>query len=205
MILSRTHSRSRFSSPLRVTMVLRALTTPAARRPRRSSRSVPMALPGALPDVRRGRAQGSARASTISPGRSAGGSSAGSRDSEGRTTARGSSRPACTRRRPSACSERSSSSPSLGAFAVARARRRLPVARPAHAARHRRRRRPGLDRSRRSSSTRAARKRREQVERALPDLIDLLVVTLEAGLSFPQSLRLAAPEDQGAARVARSD
>ena len=39
-----------------------------------------------------------------------------------------------------------------------------------------------------------ARKRREQVERALPDLIDLLVVTLEAGLSFPQSLRLAAPK-----------
>jgi tight adherence protein C len=36
-----------------------------------------------------------------------------------------------------------------------------------------------------------ARKRREQVERGLPDLIDLLVVTLEAGLSFPQSLRLA--------------
>ena len=35
------------------------------------------------------------------------------------------------------------------------------------------------------------RKRRDQVERALPDLIDLLVVTLEAGLSFPQSLRLA--------------
>jgi len=39
-----------------------------------------------------------------------------------------------------------------------------------------------------------ARKRRQQVERALPDLIDLLVVTLEAGLSFPQSLRLAAPK-----------
>jgi tight adherence protein C len=37
-----------------------------------------------------------------------------------------------------------------------------------------------------------ARKRRNQVERGLPDLIDLLVVTLEAGLSFPQSLRLAA-------------
>jgi tight adherence protein C len=36
-----------------------------------------------------------------------------------------------------------------------------------------------------------ARKRREQIERGLPDLIDLLVVTLEAGLSFPQSLRLA--------------
>ena len=34
-------------------------------------------------------------------------------------------------------------------------------------------------------------KRRDLVERALPDLIDLLVVTLEAGLSFPQSLRLA--------------
>lgn len=37
-----------------------------------------------------------------------------------------------------------------------------------------------------------ARKRREQVERGLPDLIDLIVVTLEAGLSFAQSLRLAA-------------
>jgi tight adherence protein C len=37
-----------------------------------------------------------------------------------------------------------------------------------------------------------AKKRRQQVERGLPDLIDLLVVTLEAGLSFPQSLRLAA-------------
>jgi tight adherence protein C len=37
-----------------------------------------------------------------------------------------------------------------------------------------------------------ARKRRDQIERGLPDLIDLLVVTLEAGLSFPQSLRLAA-------------
>ncbi len=37
-----------------------------------------------------------------------------------------------------------------------------------------------------------AKKRREQVERGLPDLIDLLVVTLEAGLSFPQSLRLSA-------------
>jgi tight adherence protein C len=37
-----------------------------------------------------------------------------------------------------------------------------------------------------------ARKRREQVERGLAELIDLLVVTLEAGLSFPQSLRLAA-------------
>ena len=37
-----------------------------------------------------------------------------------------------------------------------------------------------------------ARQRRNQVERGLPDLIDLIVVTLEAGLSFPQSLRLAA-------------
>jgi tight adherence protein C len=38
---------------------------------------------------------------------------------------------------------------------------------------------------------RKARKRREQIEKDLPDLIDLVVVTLEAGLSFPQSLRLA--------------
>ena len=37
-----------------------------------------------------------------------------------------------------------------------------------------------------------AKQRRNQVERGLPDLMDLLVVTLEAGLSFPQSLRLAA-------------
>jgi len=37
-----------------------------------------------------------------------------------------------------------------------------------------------------------ARKRRELIERGLPNLIDLLVVTLEAGLSFPQSLRLSA-------------
>lgn len=36
-----------------------------------------------------------------------------------------------------------------------------------------------------------AKKRREQIEKDLPDLIDLIVVTLEAGLSFPQSLRLA--------------
>jgi tight adherence protein C len=34
-------------------------------------------------------------------------------------------------------------------------------------------------------------KRKEQIEKDLPDLIDLIVVTLEAGLSFPQSLRLA--------------
>lgn len=39
---------------------------------------------------------------------------------------------------------------------------------------------------------RRGRHRRNQIERGLPDLIDLLVVTLEAGLSFPQSLRLAA-------------
>jgi tight adherence protein C len=33
--------------------------------------------------------------------------------------------------------------------------------------------------------------RRDQIERSLPDLIDLLVVTIEAGLSFNQGLRLA--------------
>ncbi len=38
---------------------------------------------------------------------------------------------------------------------------------------------------------RTARERRDQIEKGLPDLIDLIVVTLEAGLSFPQSLRLA--------------
>ena len=35
------------------------------------------------------------------------------------------------------------------------------------------------------------RKRKDAIEKGLPDLIDLIVVTLEAGLSFPQSLRLA--------------
>ena len=39
---------------------------------------------------------------------------------------------------------------------------------------------------------RRARTRRDRIEKDLPDLIDLLVVMLEAGLSFPQSLRLAA-------------
>ena len=39
---------------------------------------------------------------------------------------------------------------------------------------------------------RRARGRRDRIEKDLPDLIDLLVVMLEAGLSFPQSLRLAA-------------
>jgi tight adherence protein C len=42
-----------------------------------------------------------------------------------------------------------------------------------------------------------ARSRRDSVERTLPDLIDLLVVTLEAGLSLPQSLRLASSRIQG--------
>ena len=35
------------------------------------------------------------------------------------------------------------------------------------------------------------RARRDQIERSLPDLIDLLVVTIEAGLSFNQGLKLA--------------
>jgi tight adherence protein C len=38
---------------------------------------------------------------------------------------------------------------------------------------------------------RTARERRDRIEKDLPDLIDLIVVTLEAGLSFAQSLRLA--------------
>ena len=40
------------------------------------------------------------------------------------------------------------------------------------------------------------RKRQAEIEKGLPDLIDLIVVTLEAGLSFPQSLRLAATKVQ---------
>jgi tight adherence protein C len=39
---------------------------------------------------------------------------------------------------------------------------------------------------------RRARIRRERIEKDLPDLIDLIVVSLEAGLSFPQSMRMAA-------------
>jgi tight adherence protein C len=41
---------------------------------------------------------------------------------------------------------------------------------------------------------RRARLRHEQVDRQLPELIDLLVVTLEGGLSFSGSMRLAARE-----------
>lgn len=41
---------------------------------------------------------------------------------------------------------------------------------------------------------RKARKRIETLDRALPDLIDLLCVMIEAGLSFPQALRLAADQ-----------
>ena len=60
--------------------------------------------------------------------------------------------------------------------------------------------RPRHRRSRRASSAGSSRslivnsrirKRKDQIEKGLPDLIDLIVVTLEAGLSFPQSLRLA--------------
>jgi tight adherence protein C len=42
------------------------------------------------------------------------------------------------------------------------------------------------------------RRRRDEIERTLPDVIDLLVVTLEAGLSLPQSLRLASSRLRGA-------
>jgi tight adherence protein C len=41
---------------------------------------------------------------------------------------------------------------------------------------------------------RKARKRLQEIDRRLPDLIDLLTVMVEAGLSFSASLRLAAPE-----------
>jgi tight adherence protein C len=41
------------------------------------------------------------------------------------------------------------------------------------------------------------RARRDAIERTLPDVIDLIVVTLEAGLSLPQSLRLASSRLRG--------
>ena len=41
---------------------------------------------------------------------------------------------------------------------------------------------------------RKARKRIETIDRALPDLIDLLCVMIEAGLSFPAALRLASEQ-----------
>ena len=41
---------------------------------------------------------------------------------------------------------------------------------------------------------RKARQRIETLDRALPDLIDLLCVMIEAGLSFPQALRLASDQ-----------
>jgi len=46
--------------------------------------------------------------------------------------------------------------------------------------------------------SRRGRLRLVQIDDALPDLIDLLVVTVEAGLSFAASLRLAAERVQGA-------
>jgi tight adherence protein C len=45
--------------------------------------------------------------------------------------------------------------------------------------------------------SRRARHRTEQIERELPELIDLLVVTLEAGLSFLASLHMAAERLRG--------
>jgi len=44
---------------------------------------------------------------------------------------------------------------------------------------------------------RQIRLRHEQIENELPDLIDLLVVTIEAGLSFPGAMRLASDRIQG--------
>jgi tight adherence protein C len=41
---------------------------------------------------------------------------------------------------------------------------------------------------------RAARKRVDTIDRSLPDLIDLLTVMIEAGLSFPAALRMAAEQ-----------
>ena len=43
-----------------------------------------------------------------------------------------------------------------------------------------------------------ARRRMEEIDRALPDLIDLLVVTVEAGLGFSSSLQVAADRMTGA-------
>jgi tight adherence protein C len=44
---------------------------------------------------------------------------------------------------------------------------------------------------------RKARQRLEQVDDMMPSLIDLLVVTLEAGVAFPQALRLASERIEG--------
>jgi tight adherence protein C len=44
---------------------------------------------------------------------------------------------------------------------------------------------------------RLARRRMDQIDRALPDLVDLLVVTVEAGLGFSGSLRVAADQFTG--------
>ena len=44
---------------------------------------------------------------------------------------------------------------------------------------------------------RKIRLRHERIENELPDLIDLLVVTIEAGLSFPAAMRLASDRVQG--------
>ena len=54
-----------------------------------------------------------------------------------------------------------------------------------------------LVRCRRSSSSGRSRTRHHQIDRELPELIDLLVVTVEAGIGFVGSLRLAAQQLDG--------
>ena len=156
-----------FLLAIAVTMVLRAITTPAGPSTETIEQIGAYGFAGALPTAHRGRARPPGARSAISPGRSGAGSASRFSRLRGRTTALGWSRPACTRRRPSASSERSSSSARRASHCSGSAHRAAgaaawlsssePSARPCSAG---------------SLPTfivdQRAKKRREQVERGLP-------------------------------------
>ena len=107
-----------------------------------------------------------------------------------------SSRPACTAPRPTACSATRCSAPS-GSACSRSGCSGSPACRVFWVDRAlRRRRRRRLD-APVGFVKRKIRMRHDQIEYELPDLIDLLVVSIEAGLSFPGAMRLAADRIRG--------